>query len=135
VLLVGHYVRRVPAVRMAFGQFMTAAVLSTIGALIFDHVQWADVRAVAWPIIYSGVFSIGVAFTLQVAGQKNARPTDAAIIMSMESVFAALGGGLLLGERLGLRELAGCVAILTGAVVAQRDLVEAPPAPPTRATT
>jgi len=81
------------------------------------------------------VFSIGVAFTLQVAGQKNARPTDAAIIMSMESVFAALGGGILLGERLGLRELAGCVAILTGAVVAQRDLVDTPPAPPTRAST
>lgn len=135
VLLVGHFVKRVPAVRMAFGQFTTAAALSVIGALIFDHVQWADLRAVAWPIIYSGVFSIGVAFTLQVAGQKNARPTDAAIIMSMESVFAALGGGLLLGERLGVRELFGCAAILTGAVVAQRDLEDTSPTPPARTAT
>jgi drug/metabolite transporter (DMT)-like permease len=135
VLLVGRFVKRVPAVRMAFGQFTTAAVLSTIGALVFDHVQWADLRAVTWPILYSGVFSIGVAFTLQVAGQKNARPTDAAIIMSMESVFAALGGGLLLGERLGLRELAGCAAILTGAVVAQRDLDDTQPRLPAAAAT
>lgn len=132
VLLVGHFVKRVPALRMAFGQFLTAAVLSIAGALLFDHVAWTDLRGATWPIVYSGVFSIGVAFTLQVAGQKNARPTDAAIIMSLESVFAALGGGLLLGERLGPRELAGCAAILGGAVVAQRDPVveSAPGAPP-----
>lgn len=129
VQMVGAYVKRVPALRLAVGQFAVAGVLSTIGAVIFDDFSWVAMRAVTAPILYAGVFSIGVAFTLQVAGQKHARPTDAAIILSFESVWAAIGGGLLLGEVLGMRELAGCVLILGGVVVAQRGPQAAPPAP------
>jgi drug/metabolite transporter (DMT)-like permease len=130
VQMVGALVQRVPAVRLAIGQFATAAVLSTVGALIFDTPSWAAIHAVRLPLLYAGIFSVGIAFTLQVAGQKSAKPTDAAIIMSFESVFAAIGGGLLLGERLGLRELVGCVLILGGGVVAQSGpTAAAPPAP------
>ena len=133
VQLVGLYVRRVPALRLAFGQFVVAAALSLAGALVFDAPDPGGLRAAAAPVLYAGIFSIGVAFTLQVAGQKHARPTDAAIILSGESVFAALGGALLLGERLDARELAGCAAILGGVVVAQRgpaaaDAASPPPA-------
>lgn len=120
VQLVGAYVRRVPALRLACGQFVVAAVLSLAGALVFDAPDPAGLRAAAPSILYAGVLSIGVAFTLQVAGQKHARPTEAAVILSGESVFAALGGGLLLHERLALREVLGCLLILGGAVVAQR---------------
>jgi drug/metabolite transporter (DMT)-like permease len=132
VQLVGVYARRVPALRLACGQFVVAAVLSLAGALLFDAPDPAGLRAAAAPILYAGVFSIGIAFTLQVAGQKHARPTDAAVILSAESVFAALGGGLLLGERLDLRELAGCLLILGGVVVAQRGPAgaESLPSPP-----
>ena len=110
-----------PALRLAVGQFAVAALLSTAAAALFDTFSWAALRAVAIPVLYAGVFSIGIAFTLQVAGQKHARPTDAAIILSFESVWAAIGGGLLLGEVLGMRELAGCALILGGVVVAQRN--------------
>lgn len=129
VQMVGAYVKRVPALRLAVGQFAVAAVLSTVAAAVFDTFSLAALRAVTVPVLYAGVFSIGIAFTLQVAGQKHARPTDAAIILSFESVWAAIGGGLLLGEVLGMRELAGCVLILGGVVVAQRGPQAAPPAP------
>jgi drug/metabolite transporter (DMT)-like permease len=142
VQMVGAYVHRVPAIRLAIGQFATAAVLSIVAAAIFDTPNWTAMKVVAMPLLYAGVFSIGIAFTLQVAGQKSARPTDAAIIMSFESVFAAIGGGLLLGERLGLRELAGCALILGGGVVAQGGPaatqavpVAAPAAPSTESPT
>ena len=130
VQLIGAQVRRVPALRLAVGQFATAAVLSTAAALVFDPFSWPALRAITWPLLYAGVFSVGIAFTLQVAVQKSARPTDTAIILSFESVFAAIGGGLLLGERLGLRELTGCVMILGGVVVAQRGPAGAPVIPP-----
>ncbi len=138
VQLVGAYVKRVPALRLAFGQFVVAAVLSLAGALAFDAPDPDGLRAAAVPVLYAGLFSIGIAFTLQVAGQKHARPTDAAVILSSESVFAALGGGLLLGERLAARELLGCLFILGGVVVAQRgpaptDAGELPPPPPAAA--
>ena len=77
----------------------------------------------------AGKMPAGQVLTLQVAGQKYARPTDAAIILSFESVWAAVGGGLLLGEVLGVRELAGCILILGGIVVAQRGPVPLPAKP------
>jgi len=120
VQLVGAFVRRVPALRLAVGQFAVAAALSAAAAALFDTFSWTAMRAVTVPVLYAGVISIGIAFTLQVAGQKHARPTDAAIILSFESVWAAIGGGLLLGEMLGMRELTGCALILGGVVVAQR---------------
>lgn len=129
VQLVGACVRRVPALRLAVGQFAVAAALSAAGAALFDTFSWPALRAVAVPVLYAGVISIGIAFTLQVAGQKHARPTDAAIILSFESVWAAIGGGLLLGEVLGMRELTGCALILGGVVVAQRGAEAPPPAP------
>lgn len=129
VQMVGVYVQRVPAIRLAVGQFATAAVLSVIATLIFDTVSWPAMRAVTVPVLYAGIFSVGIAFTLQVAGQKSARPTDAAIILSFESVFAALGGGLLLSEVLDTRQVIGCLLILGGVVVAQRGPTVAPTPP------
>ncbi len=71
------------------------------------------------PLLYAGFGSVGVAYTLQVIGQRGIAPGPAALILSLETVFAALGGGILLGETLGLRELLGCALMLAGMVLAQ----------------
>jgi len=74
----------------------------------------------AWlPIAYGGVFSVGIAYSLQIVAQKNAHPTHAAIILSLESLFAAVGGFLLLGERFDAVQITGCVLMLAGMVVSQ----------------
>ena len=71
------------------------------------------------PILYSGVVSVGLAYTLQVVAQKDALPSHAALILSLETVFAALGGALILGENLGVRGYAGCALMFTGTLISQ----------------
>ena len=119
VLLVGHFSPGRDPIRLAFVQFMTCAALSAVVALFVETATAADVRAAAGAILYTGILSIGVGYTLQVAGQRHAPPADAALLMSMESVFAVLGGWLLLGEQLTTRALIGCALMLTGIVVSQ----------------
>jgi len=75
--------------------------------------------AAAGPILYGGVLSVGVAYTLQVVAQRDAHPAHASILMSLEAVFAAIGGWLMLGETLSPRGLAGCALMLTGMIVSQ----------------
>lgn len=71
------------------------------------------------PILYAGVVSVGIAYTLQVVGQQGAKPSTAALILSLEAVFGALGGALMLGESMGLREYAGAALMLAGIIVSQ----------------
>ena len=71
------------------------------------------------PILYGGIFSVGIAYTLQAVGQKYAPPAHAAIILSLEASFAVLGGFLLLGEQMGTREIMGCLLMLSGMLIAQ----------------
>ena len=119
VHVIGWLSPRMDCIRLACGQFLFCAVLSSAWALAAEDVTWAGIRAGAWPIAYGGVMSVGVAYTLQVVAQKDAKPTPAAIILSMEAVFAALAGWLYLGEILGARELTGCALMLAGMLVAQ----------------
>jgi drug/metabolite transporter (DMT)-like permease len=121
VLLVGHLVRTLPAVPLAVTQFLVCSALSLTGALIFETQNLAAIRAAAVPILYAGLMSVGVAYTLQVVGQRQAKPAHAAIILSMESVFAALGGWLILSEGLTLRGLIGCGLMLTGILLSQLE--------------
>jgi drug/metabolite transporter (DMT)-like permease len=116
---VGRWAASVRLLELAVVQFATCSLLSLGGALLFETVAWAGLRAAAVPILYAGLLSVGVAYTLQVAGQRHAHPAPAAIILSLESVFAALGGGLLLGETLPLRGWLGCALMLAGVMVAQ----------------
>ena len=78
-------------------------------------------RAAAVPILYAGLLSVAVAYTLQVVAQRRAQPAHAAIILSFESVFAALGGWLVLSEGLSVRGLIGCTLMLAGILLAQAD--------------
>ena len=119
VLWIDRLVKRFPPLPLAVTQFAMVAVCSLVGALIFETASWAAVRVAALPIAYAGMLSVGVAYTLQVVGQRRARPAHAAIILSMESVFAALGGWLVLSEGMTLRGLLGCALMLGGILVAQ----------------
>lgn len=109
----------VPALRFALIQFVVGAALSAVVALLLETTTAAAVAAAAVPILYAGVLSVGLAFTLQVIGQRDAHPTHAAILMSMEAVFAVAGGWLLLNETLSTRSLLGCGLMMAGMLLSQ----------------
>ena len=119
VHIIGWLSRRIHPLRIAFIQFATCSVLSLIVAVILETITWAGIRAALIPILYGGLMSVGIAYTLQVVAQKDAHPAHAAIILSLEAVFAAIGGWLLLGEVLSARGLAGCVLMLVGMLLSQ----------------
>lgn len=119
VLLLDAVARRTHAVRLACLQFATCALLSMIAAVLFETIDPAAIRAAAPAIAYGGLLSVGLAYTLQVVAQKDAIASHAAIILSMEAVFAALAGWLVLGETLTVRALAGCTLMLAGMLAAQ----------------
>jgi len=111
--------QRVEALPIAVLQFAVTAILSSIVALLLETPTLPGLRDAVWAILYGGLLSVGVAYTLQVVAQRDARPAHAAIILSLEAVFAVIGGALLLGEMLTLRGLAGCVLMLAGMLVSQ----------------
>ena len=119
VLLVAWLSPRVNSVRLAFYQFAVCSLLSLAAAFCFETVSWNGIRAAAGPILYGGILSVGVAYTLQVVAQRDAHPAHASILMSLEAVFAVLGGWLLLDESMNLRGILGCGLMLTGMVVSQ----------------
>ena len=119
MLLLGRLSPGRDPVRLAFVQFLACAALSGLAALLFETTTAAGLRAALLPILYTGVLSVGVGYTLQVAGQRHAPPADTAIILSLEAVFAVLAGRLLLGEQLTVRALVGCGLMLAGIVISQ----------------
>ncbi len=106
-------------VKVSFVQMSFAGLLSLVCAFIFEEPHFADIAASWVPIAYAGVLSCGVAYTLQIIGQKYTEPTVASIIMSLESVFAVLGGALLLSEIPTWWELAGCTLMFAATVISQ----------------
>jgi drug/metabolite transporter (DMT)-like permease len=119
VLLVAWLSPRTRPVELAFYQFSVCALMSLITAALFETFDWSAVAAAAVPILYGGVLSVGVAYTLQVVAQRDAHPAHASILMSLEAGFAALGGWMILGETLSPRGLAGCALMLAGMLVSQ----------------
>ncbi|MGD8541935.1 MAG: DMT family transporter [Desulfobacteraceae bacterium] len=119
VLIIGWLSPRIESVLLACIQFAVCSALSLITAAALETTTPAAVYAAALPILYGGLLSVGVAYTLQVVAQRDARPAHAAIILSLESVFAALGGWLLLGEVLTARALLGCGLMMAGMLLSQ----------------
>jgi drug/metabolite transporter (DMT)-like permease len=119
VLVLGHFSPRVSAIRLAITQFAMCSVLSLVTALFFETITLSGVVAATVPILYGGVASVGIAYTLQVVAQKSAHPAHAAILLSLEAVFAALGGWLMLGEVISPRGMAGCGLMLAGMLLSQ----------------
>ena len=100
-------------------QFAVCAILSLLAAVLFENWSLEAVKAGAGAVAFAGIMSVGVAFTLQVVGQKHCPPAPAAIIMSLEAVFAAIAGYLVLHQTLTGRALIGCILILVGVLVVQ----------------
>ena len=119
ILLITWLVARMDALELALGQFVTCAALSLAAALLFEPDPFAGVVPAAVPILYGGLLSIGVAYTLQVDAQRTAHPAHASIIMSMEALFAGVGGVLFLGEPVTARLLAGGALMLAGMLISQ----------------
>jgi drug/metabolite transporter (DMT)-like permease len=119
VLLVAYLSPRTRPVELAFFQFFICALLSLAAAWVFESFEWTAIAAAAGPIAYGGVLSVGVAYTLQVVAQRRARPAHASILMSLEAVFAAVGGWWILDEGLNLRALVGCGFMLGGMLLSQ----------------
>ncbi len=121
--------RRLDPVLLACLQFVVCAVLSLAVAVAFEPIGLAGLEGAALPILYGGLLSVGVAYTLQVVAQRDAPPAHAAIILSLETVFAALGGWLLLQETLSGRGLIGCGLMFAGMLLSQLGMGRAAPPP------
>jgi drug/metabolite transporter (DMT)-like permease len=123
VQAVGWFSPRTDPVGLSCVQFALCSLLSAVCALVTETPRTADILAAAAPILYGGVISVGIAYTLQVVAQRSAPPAHAAILLSLESVFAALGGMIILGESLPARGIAGCAVIFAGMIVSQAPLL------------
>lgn len=119
ILLIGHFSPRTDGVRLSCIQFLVCGALSAICAMLFEHVDFAEILAGWGPLLYTGVLSCGVAYTLQTVGQREIPPTLASLIFSFEAVAAAFSGWIFLGEKLSARELAGCALIFAAITAAQ----------------
>jgi len=119
VLIIGWLSPRMNPIRLALVQFATCGLLSLGVAVGFEEIALVGLRQATVPILYGGALSVGIAYTLQVVAQRKARPAHAAILLSLEAVFAAVGGWLMLGETLSLRGLVGCGLMLSGMLLSQ----------------
>jgi drug/metabolite transporter (DMT)-like permease len=123
VQIIGWLSPRTRVVALSCVQFAVCSLLSAVATLVAEPVAAGSILAAAVPILYGGLVSVGVAYTLQVVAQRHAPPAHAAIILSLETVFAAFGGWLVLGERLSPRNLAGCALMLGGMLCSQLPLI------------
>ncbi len=119
VHIISYLSSKFEPVKVAAFQFAICSLVSLIMAMIFEDFNMHSIKLAALPIAYAGFFSVGIAYTLQVIGQRKAHPSNAAIILSLESVFAVIGGWLLLNEYLNIREFLGCVFMLCGMLLTQ----------------
>lgn len=119
ILVVDHFAPRVNCVAMSCVQFLVCGILSGIPAILFESISLDGMLGAAPTILYAGVLSCGVAYTLQMVGQKNMNPTVASMILSLESVISVLAGLLLLRQKLSPRELLGCVLMFSAVILCQ----------------
>lgn len=121
ILCCDHFVQKAEPISMSAIQFITASVISLILAFIFEVPSVSQIMTAILPILYCGFVSGGMGYTLQIVGQKFADPAPASLIMSLEAVFAVLGGVLMLGERMSVREGAGCIIMFAAIILVQID--------------
>ena len=124
IMAVDHFAPQVDGVRLSLLQFFVVAVESTVAAFLFETPTVAEFGENLLPLAYCGVLSSGVAYTLQILGQRDLNPAIASLIMCLESVFSALGGWLILHQSLSVREGLGCALIFAAVVLAQLPLEE-----------
>ena len=127
IIIIGYFSTRVDPVRLSCGQLLIGGFATVIPMIVIEKPTMGSILAAYIPLLYTGIFSSCVAYTLQIFAQKEANPTIAGMLLSLESVFAALAGYLILHQVLNTRELIGCVVIFIAIVIAQlpdrRDMV------------
>ena len=124
VLAISYFAPKHKVIVLSAIQFTVCSVLSLIVAFIFENFSLSEIYMASIPILYGGIMSVGVAYTLQVYAQKSAPPSHAAIILSLESLFAALGGWLILNEEMNTMKIFGCLLMLTGVIISQIKFVK-----------
>jgi drug/metabolite transporter (DMT)-like permease len=122
VQLIDWLVGRSDALVIAVSQFAICGALSLLVSFAVETTSLGGIAAAGWSIAYAGVLSVGIAYTLQVVGQHHVEPSRAGVVLSLEGVFAALGGWVILGERLSTRSLVGCGLMLAAMILAQARL-------------
>jgi drug/metabolite transporter (DMT)-like permease len=122
VQLIGWLARKINPIKISCFQFLACSILSLIAAIFFESITLQGILNAAIPILYGGLLSVGVAYTLQVVAQRDAHPAHAAILLSLESVFALIGGWLILHESLSRRGLVGCALMFGGMLVSQFNI-------------
>lgn len=123
VLFIDHYSRRIEPVLLASIQFAWCSVFSFVTAFLTEPIVLSSIVNATIPILYGGIGSVGIAYTLQIVAQRDAPPAHSAIIMSLESVFALIGGVIFLSEVMGLKVFMGCALMLTGMILSQWELI------------
>lgn len=119
IMIVDYYAPKVDGVKLSCFQFVITGMVSMVLAFALEEPDWGNITKAAAPLLYAGVLSSGVAYTLQIIGQKYAQPTIATLFMSMESVFSLLGGIVVLRQIPNGREIFGCVLVLAGVLMSQ----------------
>lgn len=119
ILIIDYFSPKVDGVRMSCIQFFVSGILSGVAMLIFEQPDLGAILQAWMPILYAGVMSCGVAYTLQIVGQKDMDPTIASLILSLESVVSVLAGWVILGQKLSSKELFGCVLMFAAIILAQ----------------
>lgn len=119
ILSIDHFAPRVDVVKMSCIQFFVVGVLAMPLIILFEPTNVWQIRAGIFPLLYAGALSCGVAYTLQIVGQKNMDPTIASLILSLESCISVLAGWIVLGEKLTARELCGCALMFLAIILAQ----------------
>ena len=119
ILCVDHYAPKANGLELARDEFLITGVLSMTVAVLSEEIHPEGLLEAAVPILYTGILSGAVGYTLQIIGQRDVNPTVASLLMCLESVFAVLTGAVLLGERMTGREAAGCILMFTAVILAQ----------------
>lgn len=119
IIVVDEVVNRVDPIRLSCVQFLVCGILSSVCAVIFDKPALSDILNAWAPILYMGIVSSGIAYTLQILGQARCKPVVASLVMSMESVFSAIFGYLVLNQAMSTKEFIGCGLMLVAVVLAQ----------------
>ena len=125
ILVIDHFSPLVDGVKMSCIQFFVCGILSGIPALLLEKPDLTDILAAKVPVLYAGIMSCGVAYTLQIIGQKNMNPTVASLILSLESCISVIAGWLILGQNLNSREIWGCILMFGAIILAQLPQKEA----------
>ena len=119
ILVIDHFAPKADGVCLSAVQFFISGTVSAIGAILFENPNVSAMLEAVVPILYAGVMSCGVAYTLQVIGQKDMNPTVASMILSLESVISVLAGWIILGQALSMKEIIGCVIVFMAVILVQ----------------